>query len=79
MVFGGGRLAAIGDGIGEELADGSNSQAAGTDLNTANQEGASSCDWRYGETHKMHWLQLTDPGSSGIDVDISLLFLANGN
>jgi len=79
MVFGGGRLAAIGDGIGEELADGSNSQAAGTDLNTANLEGTSSCDWRYGETHKMHWPQLPDLGSAGMDVDMSLLFLADGN
>ena len=78
MVFGEGRLAAIEDGIGEELADGSNSQAAGTDLNTANQEVATSCDWRHGETHKMQWPQLPDLGSAGMDVDMSLLFLTNG-
>ena len=77
IAFGGGRLTAIEDKIGAELADGSNSQVFGTDLDTTDQEGYSSCDWRYGMAHKTHWPQLPDLGSAGMDVDMSLLFLAD--
>jgi len=77
MTFGGGRLAAIGDRISAELADGSNSQAVGTESNTADYQGAIACDWRDGDAHKMHWPQLPDFGSTGMDVELSLLYLAD--
>lgn len=38
---------------------------------------AFSCDWQNGMAHKMHWPQLPDFGSSGMDVDMSFLFLAD--
>ncbi len=81
MTFGGGRLAAIGDRIGAKLADGNNSQSAGTQGNPdfigTNYQQAVSCDWQNGMAHKMHWPQLPDLGSSGMDVDMSFLFLAD--
>jgi len=35
------------------------------------------CDWNPKDPHKMHWPQLPDLGSAGMDVDMSLLFLAD--
>ncbi|MFZ2148685.1 MAG: GEVED domain-containing protein [Sedimentisphaerales bacterium] len=35
------------------------------------------CDWNPGEAYKMHWPQLPDLGSTGMDLDISLLNLAD--
>ncbi|MHC4535321.1 MAG: DUF7901 domain-containing protein [Planctomycetota bacterium] len=35
------------------------------------------CDWNPDDAHKMHWPQLPDLGTSGMDVDMSLLFLAD--
>ena len=35
------------------------------------------CDWNPDDAHKMHWPQLPDIGTSGMDVDMSLLFLAD--
>jgi hypothetical protein len=72
MFFGGGRLAAVGDRIGAELANSGNSQAAETD-----NEGSSSCDWRSGQPHKMHWPQWPDLGYTGIDVAMPLVSLAD--
>ncbi len=37
----------------------------------------SPCDWRYGDVHKMHWPQLPDLGSTGVDVKMSLTSLAD--
>ncbi len=37
----------------------------------------SSCDWRRGETHKMHWPQLPDLGYTGMDVEMSLVSLVD--
>ena len=38
---------------------------------------APECDWNPKNPHKMHWPQLPDLGSAGMDVDMSLLFLAD--
>ena len=35
------------------------------------------CDWRYGFPHKIHWPQLPDFGTTGMDVDSSQLVLAD--
>ncbi|MBN1972272.1 MAG: hypothetical protein JW787_01435 [Sedimentisphaerales bacterium] len=37
----------------------------------------SECDWRYGYPHKMHWPQLPDFGTAGMDVDASQAILAD--
>ncbi|NQT02472.1 MAG: hypothetical protein HQ580_10640, partial [Planctomycetes bacterium] len=35
------------------------------------------CDWNRDDAHKMHWPQLPDLGTSGMDVDMSTLFFAD--
>ena len=35
------------------------------------------CDWRPGAPHKMHWPQLPDLGSTGIDISLAQLTLAD--
>ncbi|MCH8119026.1 MAG: hypothetical protein IIC00_04770, partial [Planctomycetes bacterium] len=35
------------------------------------------CDWNPNDPHKMHWPQLPDLSPAGMDVDMSLLFLAD--
>jgi len=43
----------------------------------AADQGYISCDWRRGEAHKMHWPQLPDLGYTGMDVEMSLVSLAD--
>ena len=35
------------------------------------------CDWRYGWPHKMHWPQLPDFGTTGMDIDLTQAILAD--
>jgi hypothetical protein len=45
-------------------------QGAGTDCSTVSCLPAGECDWNAGDPHKMHWPQLPDLTSTGIDVAV---------
>ena len=55
-----------------------NGNATGFSLGTMRLERVcDECDWNPNDPHKMHWPQLPDLGSAGMDVDMSMLFLAD--
>jgi hypothetical protein len=71
MAFGAGPLAAINaERLSPEL-------AAGTDVSAADLQVAATCEWRDGDAYKIHWPQLPDLGSTGADVRMSLVCLAD--
>jgi hypothetical protein len=50
---------------------------SGVYVTTENEPDPNTCDWRYGWPYKMHWPQLPDFGTTGMDIDSSQAIVAD--